>query len=123
MNFILAQSANVLLTWSSSKIIIIPNVLFTIFSTGSSCSGIGLPAAQEVRDTDDSVDHASDVEYARSNLAKLNPEQKHLVTTIFSSIEAFMKDESCDEYHAFFLDGPGGTGKTMVYNTLMSTTC
>ena len=85
-----------------------------------SCSGIGLPAAQEVHDTADSVNHASDVEFARSNIAKLNPEQKNLVTTILSSVEASMKDDTPHECRAFFLDGPGGTGKTMVYNTLMA---
>ena len=51
---------------------------------------------------------------AEQHIPQLNPEQRHAHDRIVSSVET----------HAgqiFFLNGPGGTGKTFVYNTVCNT--
>ncbi|XP_072047483.1 uncharacterized protein [Amphiura filiformis] len=90
-----------------------------LLQSGLSCSDVGLPEVQAVREVDEFVDVAAETEYAQTNLAKLNPEQKLLVDTIFAAIQGVLQGAPplCQ---AYFLDGPGGTGKTMVYNTLMA---
>ena len=49
-----------------------------------SCSDIGLPPVQYVLHADASIGQATEAEYAKTNMAKLNAEQKHLVSTIFA---------------------------------------
>ncbi len=45
--------------------------------------------------------------------AKLNNEQEDIVKNIIESVE-----DTTQKNKAFFIDGPGGTGKTFVYNTI-----
>jgi len=45
--------------------------------------------------------------------AKLNNEQENIVKNIIESVE-----DNTQKNKAFFIDGPGGTGKTFVYNTI-----
>jgi hypothetical protein len=47
------------------------------------------------------------------NINSLNDEQKKVFHEVLSSVENNL-------HHIFFLDGPGGTGKTYTYNTIIS---
>lgn len=53
---------------------------------------------------------------AQECVAQLNPEQLNAYERIISSVEA-------QAGQTFFLNGPGGTGKTFVYNTICNTVC
>ena len=68
---------------------------------------------------DVTFDTQAEQEYATANLAKLNTEQQHVVDTIFAAVEEVQRNQPA-KCRAFFLDGPGGSGKTMLYNTLIS---
>ena len=89
--------------------------------TGLTCKALGLPDVSytDMFELDQSEHTAADAEYAQQHLAILNPEQKCLVDTIISAIQDVLRGDN-PKCRAFFLDGPGGTGKTMVYNTLMA---
>jgi ATP-dependent DNA helicase PIF1 len=49
-------------------------------------------------------------------MAKLNVGQR----AAFDQIMAAINDENSLQSRQFFLDGPGGTGKTFLYNTLIN---
>ena len=53
---------------------------------------------------------------AEQHVPQLNPEQQHAHDSILSSVET-------NASQVFFLNGPGGTGKTFVYNTVCNTIC
>ena len=54
-------------------------------------------------------------EKADAEWNKLNRDQRHAAETIVNAVE----DNEFDLGDIFFLDGPGGTGKTFVQNTVM----
>jgi hypothetical protein len=86
---------------------------------GMSCLDFGLPNGEiiEVMDTDFDVDQQLNI--AATNIALLNPEQRVLVDEVLEALEE-IKQGHAPKCRAYFLDGPGGTGKTMVYNTLLA---
>ena len=56
-------------------------------------------------------DHDNELHLAEHNIPMLNDDQQHAFDNIFMS--------TCvQDGHLFFLHGPGGTGKTFLYNTL-----
>ena len=52
---------------------------------------------------------------AEENIRWLNPDQND----IFECIMEAMNDPMIEQ-RAFFIDGPGGTGKTLLYNTILA---
>ena len=56
-------------------------------------------------------DRSREQNLTQERLAQLNPEQLNACERIVSSVEA-------QAGRIFFLNGPGGTGKTFVYNTV-----
>ena len=52
---------------------------------------------------------------AEMNVPLLNPDQLKIYNCIMEAIS-----DSSIEQRAFFVDGPGGTGKTFLYNTLLA---
>jgi hypothetical protein len=58
-------------------------------------------------------DCAKEKEKGKQFYQKLNEAQKHVFSLIKQAIES-PKESNC-----FFIDGPGGSGKTFLYNTLM----
>ena len=68
---------------------------------------------------------ASDPEVASTQWDKFNADQSAAASTIVEAVETntftehTLIDED-EEPHLFFLDGPGGTGKTFVQNTVMA---
>ena len=86
-----------------------------------SCSDLGLPEPNMLTNTPIvpvSDEYLSETRNkAMHNMTLLNTEQRALVNAVMESM-----NESChpsEKPRAFFSDGPGGPGKTMVYNTLI----
>ena len=86
---------------------------------GLTCSDLGLPVPQMARTSIVAFDIAEETQHAEENLPRLNPEQRKLVDAVFGALDMVASGATAVS-HAFFLDGPGGSGKTMVYNTLIS---
>jgi RecA/RadA recombinase len=76
-----------------------------------SCKELGLPIQQ--------FDIQQEEETAMAQMALLNIEQQALVDVVLQAIHNIIDGEA-PQCRAFFLDGPGGSGKTMVYNTLIA---
>eukprot|EP00794_Sanderia_malayensis_P001007 gene1007-biopygen253 len=73
-----------------------------------------LPAAYaQPQQANDEINIEQEREQGQQRLQQLNPEQLHIHNTVVQTIET----QSAD--NCFFLDGPAGTGKTFLYNTLV----
>eukprot|EP00794_Sanderia_malayensis_P021395 gene21395-biopygen17171 len=68
------------------------------------------PQPQQV---DDEINIEQEREQGQQMLEQLNPEQLHIHNTVVHANETHSTD------NCFFLDGPAGTGKTFLYNTLV----
>lgn len=53
-------------------------------------------------------------------IASLNPHQRRIFDTIAAAIDSFHNEEDQTENRLFFVDGPGGIGKSFLYNDLLS---
>ena len=84
--------------------------------SGMSCMDRGLPAPNLNIVADSDIDHVDDAAIASRNMAMLNEDQEKIVNEILN--EALNGDNDKPNIH--YLDGPAGTGKTMVFNTLIS---
>ena len=86
---------------------------------GKSCTDIGLP--QPVVTGHEELGYNNDVEaeFARTNMQLLNQEQQQITDTIIECVNEVVAGQ-LPRCRTFYLDGPGGSGKTMVYNTLIS---
>ena len=60
-----------------------------------------------------------ELQQSNEQMAKLNTDQRMLVDHVLEDLNAIRQGEA-PKCRAYFLDGPGGSGKTMVYNTLIS---
>lgn len=85
---------------------------------GKSCNEFGLrtPPTNIPRNIDDYFDVEAERERGAEMYETLNDEQKAAFNTIIESINCNIPQSRC-----FFLDGPGGSGKTYLYKTLLST--
>ena len=83
---------------------------------GMSCVKCGLPAPNlDIAVTADSIDSDDHAAIAAHNMSLLNDDQAKIVNTIMNDV--MHGDNSQPNLH--YVDGPAGTGKTMVYNTLI----
>ena len=82
------------------------------------CSDFGLPAVEIVAHRD-CFDLHQEQQVVDENMALLNEEQRLLVDEILQALQE-IDQAITTECRTYFLDGPGGTGKTMVYNTLIA---
>ena len=78
---------------------------------------IGLPAPRVpvIVAVDEQFDQAAERDEAEENLVKLNDRQRVAFDAVMAAI-----DDPDAEQRCFYLDGPGGSGKTFLYNTLIS---
>ena len=84
---------------------------------GMSCVDRGLPAPDlNIVVSVDPSNPVDDAAIASHNMSILNDDQTNIVTEIMNHV--MHPDNSRHNLH--YLDGPAGTGKTMVYNTLVS---
>ena len=86
---------------------------------GMSCQSLGLPNVdQEVR-LHQEFDQDQELQNAEAQIQHLNQQQLLLVNTVLQALDSVQNGHS-QEAHAYFVDGPGGSGKTTVYNTLIA---
>jgi ATP-dependent DNA helicase PIF1 len=69
----------------------------------------------EIEENDENVQRQKKLR-GEMMMAKLNVGQR----AAFDQIMAAINDENSPQSRQFFLDGPGGTGKTFLYNTLIN---
>ncbi|TKR89117.1 hypothetical protein L596_013265 [Steinernema carpocapsae] len=85
---------------------------------GKTVTSFGLPALlrsyEELMSNADIVDQAEERRLGNEKYAMLNAEQKAVVDTVLAQL-----DNTGAENRCHFIDGPGGSGKTFVYNTLI----
>ena len=94
----------------------IENVLV---QTGKSCAALGLPAPVNVTFNEDIPDIAEEADIGARNMLLLNEEQQIMTNQVLQAVHEVING-AAPACRAFYLDGPGGSGKTMVYNTLVS---
>lgn len=82
---------------------------------GKKCQDFGLPAPEGIPPEINSFNPESEAEEAELLLNMLNENQKDAFLKIAYSIENPGNMHNC-----FYLDGPGGSGKTFLYRTLMA---
>lgn len=94
------------------------NIESVLQQSGVSCIDYGLPSVIAVSATE-TFDHVREALTASTNIALLNEDQRLLVDEVLQAVQDF-NCETNPQCRAYFLDGPGGTGKTMIYNTLIA---
>ena len=88
----------------------------SLIECGIMCVDLGLPKLDTMPFDTDNV---MEMDTPMPSLDILNSEQMALVETMINTLKQLQS--GCEpESRAFFLDGPGGSGKTTVYNILMS---
>jgi primosomal protein N' len=93
----------------------------TLKENGMSCSQLGLPDIDNTRimEATPDFDIAHEEMEAITQMAKLNDEQRMLVDGVIQDLDE-IRNGNAARSRTYFLDGPGGSGKTMCYNTLIS---
>jgi primosomal protein N' len=92
-----------------------------LLENGLSCKDLKLPDVATLETMQkNQVLHPASQEEAKQLIASLNTEQRQFVDVVLNALETATTDAnpSCQ---AYYLDGPGGSGKTRVYNTLIAT--
>lgn len=90
---------------------------------GLSTSVLGLPQLHPINpnyNQQTEFDIAMETQQASTLTGKLNKEQSQMVNSVLHDLTQ-LNEGNTSLCRAYFLDGPGGSGKTMVYNTLIST--
>lgn len=82
---------------------------------GLSCSAIGLPNPTGIAPADEQYDPVQEAQAAENLIGLLNPNQRQAFNKIIHAV-----DHEDDTERIFYLDGPGGSGKTFLYNSLMA---
>ena len=87
---------------------------------GTSCTHYGLPKPDAVLEVQ-AYNCVEEAITASTNMALLNEDQRRLVDEVLQALQN-VNDQNFmhPQCFAYFLYGPGGTGKTMVYNTLIA---
>ena len=93
----------------------------SILEPDMSCAELGLPEVMPIEqaERETGFDRGAEAEEAERNIALLNDEQRMLVDKVLGDLTAITNGEA-PKCRAYFLDGPGGSGKTMCYNTLIA---
>ncbi|KAB0792783.1 hypothetical protein PPYR_00660 [Photinus pyralis] len=81
------------------------------------------PSMQQVNDTEYADDVSNDeqaIEAASRQYEHLNEKQKQIVDIILDQCDDDINESIVSEPPCFYIDGPGGSGKTYVYTTLYS---
>ena len=86
---------------------------------GKTLADFDLPKPDDEEPEETCIDIEEAALNAALDLERLNREQRQVANVIIENISGHRRGESFME-RAFFIDGPGGSGKTMLYNTLIS---
>lgn len=88
------------------------NSLETIFRQhGRSCEEFGLQKPTPYEDVSDTYNAEEQAALGLAAYKKLNVEQRQLADEILNAVRS-------GQHQSYFIDGPGGTGKTFLYETL-----
>jgi hypothetical protein len=88
------------------------------FISGLSCSHFNLPTPLPTEDLPEhNQPETNDISLPYE---LLNDDQRLIVDTIITASTNASNPDSQNQPHIYYLDGPGGTGKTTVYNTIIS---
>jgi len=88
-----------------------------LMSNGTCCTNFGLPAPRRIIEHDaEEFDMILEALEAEEMVAKLNEGQLIVYNRILEAINA---EEVGPKGRCFFVDGPGGTGKTFLFNTII----
>eukprot|EP00795_Rhopilema_esculentum_P011839 gene11839-2373_t len=68
---------------------------------------------QNPEQDEENIDIAQEREQGQEMLHRLNDQQRHIFDTVMEAIQTH------SENNCFFVDGPAGTGKTFLYNTVV----
>ena len=77
-----------------------------------------LPSLDEAEH--DYIDVAAEADRFDTMYSRLNDEQTFIVDSIINELTLHGSTPSSDRVRAYFIDAPGGTGKTFVFNTLIA---
>ncbi|XP_021968097.1 uncharacterized protein LOC110863154 [Folsomia candida] len=90
----------------------------TLSTHSKRCSDFGLrnPPADLPLNVNDFADMEAERDAGDELIATLNEEQR----LAFDTVENAINSENVNEAKCFFLDGPGGSGKTHLYKTMLS---
>jgi len=86
----------------------------TLITASKKCSDFGLPAPFAIHRSSEEYLPYIESQQGEINCQKLNDEQRAAFELVMKSALNENENQTC-----FFLDGPGGTGKTFLYSTLM----
>jgi hypothetical protein len=89
------------------------------FLLGSSCAQHGLPEPETVPARPEPISVDAYAELSINNMEMMSPEQHAATDVIIRAVLAVEGGEP-DRTRTFFLDGPGGSGKTFCYNTIIA---
>ena len=85
-------------------------------------SSFGLSLVADLPDITDSnnIDPYEELLTSEHAYEQMNSDQRLIFDTIMNEIREFGPNLSTDRPRVFFIDAPGGTGKTFVFNTIIS---
>lgn len=84
-----------------------------------SCGDVGLPIPVHQQVIQCDYDMREEHDIGVRLLEMLNDEQRHVADRVLEDIRE-TKEDMPPKCRAYFMEGPGGSGKTTVYNTLIS---
>jgi hypothetical protein len=84
-----------------------------LMENGTNCQRIGLPAPFEIQQI------APDNEVNNIDIATFTDEQRHIADAVIDAVQKKKRGE-VPECTCFYVDAPGGCGKTYMFNTLIS---
>lgn len=87
---------------------------------GKKCSDFGLPVPTHPHISTEEFNLDEEQRIFDANMAILTDEQRAVVDEIMKAVQDDCQGNNSPKHRAFFVDGPGGSGKTTVYNTLIS---
>ena len=85
-------------------------------TSGMSCVQVGLPEPNLILPPDNLAATHDDASIVANNMQILNDKQRKIVDDVWDKVQ----NPDASEPNVFYVDGPAGTGKTMVYNTLIA---
>ena len=89
----------------------------TLQENGSSCAALGLPIPHGVFESGDNSAHAHNVN-SPPNFDDLNTQQRNLLEIVLHIVHANAEEGSQPHVCCYYVDAPGGCGKTYLFNRL-----
>jgi hypothetical protein len=96
-----------------------------VYNYGVSVSIFGLSMAENLPDLDDTeplvdTDSEAAIFERMYNLMEDAPEQRVVIDAIINELDQYGPNSCHDRPRVFFIDAPGGTGKTFIFNALIA---